>query len=321
MTDEPQNLPARITEEYGTGLEDADPNQISVPRLKIDHPNGVFKDGLTGDEFAKLDGVFLGMIRQRVFFTSTMEERDVKPRCKSNDAEHGFPNMEGPDPDDKYPWHETKLDPNLMPRDEHKRVMVPCKACPFSQWTGTRAKPIPPKCGELHSYPVMYSSTEGGPIDRAGIVQFKGSGVKPSNTFLKGFMMSKRPVYSSTSAVELEVKKRGMVMYSVPKFTRGEPIPEDEWEEYAQELHGLRELLRQPPRPADDEEAPPAGAAMNIPAPPPAAQPAAPHIPAQRTAPPAAPAAPATPASVIDAASGNVPQSAPVEVDEDDLPF
>lgn len=317
-----ENLPATITEEYGTGLEDLDPNEVAVPRLKIDHANALFKDGITGEEFAKLSGVFLGMVKQRIFWNRQVEE-NAKPRCKSNDAAVGYPNMTGPNQEDMFPWAESGLDPNAMPKDEHGRVTIPCANCPFAQWGGTRQKPKPPPCNELHTYPVMFASQEGGPIDRAGIVQFKGSGIQASKGFLRGFNLAKKPLYSATAEVTLTTNKRGMVVYSTPEFRKTGEVPVDEWREYAMELSGLREFLRQPPRPADEELSQVPGSVGSLPVPTPAPAPqAAPHVPQQRTAPaapPAPPAQPAAPSSVLDAASGNIEQ--PAQQDEDELPF
>lgn len=305
-------VPSSVYEEYGTGLEDLDPNEVQVPRIKIDHPNAVFVDSITGEEFPKLEGVFLGMVKQRTMWRKDYNgEADARPQCKSNDAATGFPNMDSSNSDDHFPWADAPmLNAAAMERDEHGRVTIPCEACPFSKWTGTRQKPKPPRCSELHAYPVMYASEDGGDIDRAGIVTFKGSGIRPSKAFLKGFAAAKRAVYTSTASVTLKPEQNGMIRYAVPVFSKGAAVPEKDWPTYGEELRGLREVLREPPRPYTDEDrATAAGAATTIPAP---AQPV--YTPQPQAAP-----APQATGSVVNQASG--PVAPPPSVEEEELPF
>ena len=306
-------VPANLYEEYGTGLEDLDPNEVQVPRIKVDHPNAVFKDGITGDEFPALDGVLLGMVMQRTMWRRDYNgENDARPQCKSNDAAIGFPNMDSSNQDDHFPWNEAVgINAATLEKDEHGRLTIPCAACPFSKWTGTRQKPKPPRCSEIHSYPVMYRSEDGGEIDRAGIVSFKGSGIRPSKQFLKSFAAAKRAVYTSEVRVTLRPEQNGMIRYAVPEFSRTGSVPESEWKAYAEELKGLREILREPPRFSGDENNVAAGAAVTIPTPAPAA---AYTPPTPRTSPEVAPT---SGGSLINQAAAPV---APV-VEEEELPF
>lgn len=299
-----QNLPA-VPTEY-TGLEDLDPNEVQIPRIKIVHPHAVFQDGITGEEFPVLNGVLLGMVMQRTMWPKEVQS-DTRPMCKSNDAALGYPNMDSSNTDDHFPWNEAVgLNPTQMEKDAAGRVMIPCAACPFSKWTGTKQKPKPPRCAEVHTYPVMYSSEEGGPIDRAGIVSFKGSGIRPSKAFLKGFAAAKRAVYTSYASIKLRQEERGMVKYAVPEFSKGGSVPEAEWPAYQEELKGLREFLREAPR-SNSDDAPVAGSAGAMQAP---TQPV-------YTTPPAPRTSPEMTGSLINQAAAPV---APV-VEEEELPF
>lgn len=310
-----ENLPATVTDEYGTGLEDLDPNEVQIPRIKVDHPNAVFKDGITGEEFPEIHGVLLGMVKQRIKWHPALEQREAKPQCKSNDAVMGYPNMEGPDSDDKFPWLESGMNPGDMPRDEVGRITIPCATCPFQQWGGTKLKPKPPPCSELHTFPVMYSIEENGAIDRAGIVTFKGSGIKPSKAYMAGFARSKRPLYSAYTKIKLALNTRGMVKFSIPELSKTGEVAIEEQPKYGEELKGLREFLRQPPRSATEDA--PAGSAGTLPMPSVAPVPtSAPTVPA------ATQPAPAAPSSVIDAVATPASAAPPVETpDDDDLPF
>lgn len=311
-----ENLPATVTDEYGTGLEDLDPNEVQIPRIKVDHPNAVFKDGITGEEFPEIYGVLLGMVKQRIKWHPALEQREAKPQCKSNDGVMGYPNMEGPDSDDKFPWLESGMTPGDMPRDTDGRVTIPCATCPFQKWGGTKLKPKPPPCSELHTFPIMYSIEENGAIDRAGIVTFKGSGIKPSKAYMTGFVRNKRPLYSAYTKIKLGLNTRGMVTFSTPEFSKTGEVAVEDWPQYGEELKGLREFLRQPPRSSSDE-APAAGSAGTLPMP--SVAPVATSAP---TVPAASRPAAAAPSSVIDAVATPASAAPPVATpDDDDLPF
>lgn len=339
----PANLPAvqDALDEYGTGLEDISPDEVAIPRITINHADGVFKDRLTGEEFPVMNGILLGMIRQRVMWHPEISENgDGRPQCKSSDAVTGYPNMEGPRQEDKFPWEDAKgLDPNVLPRDESGRITIACATCPFAKWgdkkPGATTSP-PPRCSERHTYPIMYTTDAGQPIDRAGIFSVQRSGIKDSKTFLAGFVQAKRPVFSSYAEISLERKKRGMVNYAIAKFKKTGPVPEEDWPKYAQELAGIREFLRQPPRFNSDEDGDAGGdtvtgQATRMPvntagtagatvqgtvvqeAPPPA--PVQPTPPVLQTP----TMAPSQPASVVDAAAQAAPN--PAVEDDDELPF
>jgi len=253
------NLPARVTEEYGTGLEDIEDEVGALPRIGINHPGGTFKDTLSGEEFPEIHGVALGLIKQRVMWAPVVED-GAKPLCKSQDATTGYPNAAG-EKEGGFPWSEASgLDPNTSAKDEHGRIVINCEGCPFSEWipdakTGKRK---PPPCKERHTYPIIFNRSGGNtyepPYMESGIVSFQSSGIGPSKKYLSAFVRNKRPLYSAVVRITLDTNKRGMVTYSVPAFAKMAEVPEDEWELYAREYAPLRDYLRQPPRPGDDAD-------------------------------------------------------------------
>ncbi len=259
---QPGNALANIADEYGTGLEDIEDEISAVPRIGINHSAGTFKDSLSGEEFANIYGVLLGMVKQRVMWEKGDIEPGAKPQCKSQDAKTGYPNMGGK-PGESFPWKDAPvLDPNLAPKDEHGRITLACETCPFAEWgpRNEKGKSTPPACKERYTFPVLYNREDPGsslyspPFMESGIVAFQGSGISPAKKFLSAFVRNKRPLYSAVTKISLDVNKRGMVVYSVPTFTKLTDVPDDDWELYARELGPLRDFLRRPPRPGDDQD-------------------------------------------------------------------
>lgn len=244
--------------DYATGLEDLDPGEMGVPRISVIHKEGIFKENTSGEQFAVIRGIVLGLIKQRVMWAPDVEDMSkAKPLCKSNDAAVGYPRVDG-GPDENFPWGDSGLNPDAMPRDEAGKVTIACEACPFTQWgkNPKTGKPVPPICKERYTLPVMYSTDEnwkpGQPLLSAGIVAFQGSGVKPTRGFLGLFARSRLPVYSSYAEITLNLMKRGAVDYSVPEFKRLSSIPQEDWADLSEEYRNIRDHLRTPPRSNDD---------------------------------------------------------------------
>lgn len=253
------NLPATVSEEYGTGYEDLDDEISAVPRIQISHKDGVFKDSLSGEEFATIIGVPLGVVKQRVMWDAEVSETPSKPLCKSNDAKTGFPNMDA-EKDGGFPWSSAPgLDPNTQPKDEYDRIVIACDSCPFTTWgkNAKTGKPVPPPCKERHTYPFIYNRSQHGegfqpPYMESGIVSFQGSGIRPSKLYIAGFKRARLPLYTGVVKVSLDMAKRGSVDYSIPKFQKIGSVPDDELVNFAQEWPEMREFLSRAPRPSED---------------------------------------------------------------------
>lgn len=248
-----ENLPATV-DDYDTGLEDFDGAYASMPRVTIQHADGVFQDMNSNQQFPVAYAVPMGLVKQRVKWHPEIPEGKSVPQCKSQDSLLGYPNMRpDSDPDQLFPWAESGLDINAAPRDEFKRVTIPCEACPFAKWTkSTSGKNVPPKCNILYTIPMMYALEENEPKDRAGIFSFKGSGITPWNKFMGPFSTRKIPLYSATIRLGLDRNQRGKVVYSVPTITQLSATDQDTWTTYSEAYRATREFLRRPPRPDDD---------------------------------------------------------------------
>jgi hypothetical protein len=329
--------------DYETGLEDFDPTEAGLPRIHINHGEGTFVDKQTNEEFPIMYGVFLGLIKQRVFWPREVED-DMKPYCKSNDAEWGFPNMTGPR-GSLFPWSESGMNPATQPKDEHGRVQIKCETCPFAEWTNKDGKQVPPRCSERYTMPVHFNTTgPEGPHTHAGIISFQRSSLTPLKRFIGAFSRSKEPLFSALFSMKLDLNKRGNVTYSVPKVARLGRTLDADWQDYATEYRSVRDMLRRPPRPTEGDSVLPAATNNNWN---PAAGSAAaaagvveatvvedPWAVNQQVTPaaeptwPAQPAQPLVGAGLVDAAS--TPVAAPARTatvpvaaaaDDDDLPF
>lgn len=239
-----------LPSDYETGLEDFDPTDAALPRISIVHEAGTFKDNLSGEEFAEIDGVFLGMIKQRVLWAEDVED-DAKPLCKSSDAETGFPNVTGPE-HSLFPWVESGFSLSAAEKDEYDRPTLNCETCPFTQWGKKGTKSVPPRCSERYTFPIRYRSEPDGALDRSGILSLQRSGITPAKSYLSIFSRGKMPMFSAYTRLKLDRKSRGTVKYSTPVFARGGPVPPEEWEDHAKEYRAIREFLREPPRADDD---------------------------------------------------------------------
>lgn len=314
------------------GLEDIGVGDVVIPRLQIDHVNGLFRDNLSKSEFKTLKVVLLGLVKQRVMFYDDLEDGD-KPQCKSPDFEHGFPNMNLDGKSRKethFPWAKANFDPANFQAEQglNGLVTLPCSTCVFKEWDKGDWKN--PPCAEQHTYPLLYSPDEGESWVPA-LFTVQKTGIKPSRTYISSFAQSKTPTFTVHTELSLQQFSRGTVTYAVPIFRRQEPTDRNSWGEYAAQYRSIRDFIRQPPRRQDEEDAPaapesnvneaPSSAAMPDSTP----APAAPAAPAAPPAPPAQPAAPATPAPAP-AAAQPVPAAAPAAAapaasDDDELPF
>lgn len=320
-----------------TGLEDIGVGDVIIPRLTIKHNDGLFEDNLSKATFGTLKVVLLGLVKQRIMWDDEVDEGD-KPKCKSPDFEHGFPNN---DPtvraDKQFPWAQSNFDPANFPAESglNGLVTLPCASCIFKEWDKGDWKQ--PPCNEQHTFPLLYSPDEGESWQPA-LLTVQRTGIKPSRQYISSFAQAKTPMFTVFTEISLTQQSRGTVRYCVPTFKRSETTDRNAWGTFAEQYRQIRDFIRQPPRRQEEDEgtpvapdenvnavpAAPAPAAAPAPTPaPPAAPPAAPAPPAP-PAPPAAPApAAAVPAPVAEPAPAPVPAAvaaAPAAAD-DDLPF
>lgn len=247
------------------GMEDVDASDLIIPRLQIDHKKGVFRDNLSKEEFSDLKVVILGLVKQRTFWDSDVEDGD-QPLCKSPDFESGFPQMREDIPSHKrFPWQDSNFNPADFPAANgiNGLVTLPCDSCNFAQWGKNQktGKSTPPPCAELHTYPLMYTTDD--EEWTTALVSFKGTGIKPSKNYLSSFAQSNRPMFTSYTNLSLNLQSRGSVEYSVPIFRRGEETDRTMWQTYADTYRQIRDFVRTPPRNQNESEAPAASSNVN----------------------------------------------------------
>lgn len=279
-----KDLPAIPDED--TGLEDFDQSDFVTPTIKINHTEAVFEDGLSGEQFDVLDGILLGLIKQRILWDPEVSD-DAKPLCKSWDFLYGHPS-------DDFPWDPSGFDPDTP-------TPLDCSRCPLKDW-GTHPRNKTPWCSEQHTLPIL-RITAGGSLSPA-LLTVQRSAIKPSKAYLSGFAASGTPAYTVQTKIELQANKRGTVNYAVPRFVKGVATDPDNWPEFASSYRSMREFVRTPRLPDAETET------ESTPTPTPAARPTA----TGRSRPAAAPAAP--PADK----SGKPFDEAPLS-DDDELPW
>lgn len=316
------NLPAN-PEDFdmdNIGLEDIGPGDVSIPRLQIIHPEGKFKNSLSGEIYdSGLEVILLGLVKQRIMWDEDVQDND-KPQCKSPDFNNGFPNVKEDAPERlKFPWGQSNFDFNDFPPERGLNGLptLPCANCIFKDWNKGGWKQ--PPCSEQHTFPILYSS-DGWETSQPALYTVQKTGIKPSRQYISSFAHSRTPMFTVFTRLGLTLQKRGTVTFSVPVFSRGGETDRNQWQEYANQTRAIREFVRQPPRPADDDDEPVASDNENKgPETPTAAAPASAASPAgtPSTASPASPPA-AQPAPAASAAATSVPAT---DGGNDDLPF
>ena len=285
-----------------TGLEDIRPEDIRMPRLKIVHDQGHFKDPLTGETFDKLVCVILGIVKQRVMWDKDVLDDDV-PQCKSHDFEYGVPNIDDELPGRlRFPWGRSVFSQTDFAPDENGRIILPCAKCNFKNWQGKSGDRTPPPCSEQFTMPMLYN-TEGDPDADAwatGILTLQKTGLKPATNYMSAFVQRKQPMFNVFTEITLTQQSRGTVTYSVPRFAQLGPTPPEDRISWGQQYQEIRTFLRSGGSLADlgTEEEYEASDNTNTPAP---------------TAPAAAQAFPAAAAPVASAPVQQEASASPVE--------
>ena len=228
-----------------TGLEDFDSSDAVMPRIKIEHQTGVWKDTLSGQEFTTLRFIALGLIKQRVLFHHNVEDDDV-PMCKSSDFHTGYPNPEAPQKK-SFPWQLSGFNPADFPVDAEGNQPLPCAGCALKDW-GSNPTSDAPYCAEQWTLPIYYDQSPDGSGEWApAILTLQKSSIKPIRTYLTSFKQSNKPPFLAVGHGTLRVMQRGSVTYSVPSFVKAEESPRERWQEFSQQFADMRQFLTRPP--------------------------------------------------------------------------
>jgi len=211
------------------GLEDFGAGDEQIPRLKIVQSEAVFEDNLTNNRFPALEGVALGLVRQRVLFHEDPDEFDG-PMCRSNNFTDGSPWRKN------FPWADAGFTEDDFDDDEP----LPCEKCKLKDW-GSHPSRDTPYCSEQFTIPFMRFHEDG--TQSPTIVSFQKSSVKAVKGFLSGFKQKRLPTFTSETKVTLTPAKRGSVVYAVAKFEVGDATPAEDHPAYAETFVEIRDFL------------------------------------------------------------------------------
>jgi len=242
-----------LTSDMETGLEEFDQTDMVIPRLQILHKEGRFRDTLTNEEFAPLErAILLGLVKQRILWHSTVDDGDL-PMCKSPDHNTGYPNVdEDTKKDKRFPWDLSGFKQSDFSGDQPQ---LPCEGCKLKEWE-THPDGKKPYCAEVYQLPLMYAPNEDSDLWIPAIVAFSKTGLKTLRNYLSGFQRRQAPLFSAVTRVELELNKRGGNIFSTPKFTKVDDIPQADWREHSLNFSSMKAFLQRPPREFEDEGGP-----------------------------------------------------------------
>lgn len=248
-----------------TGLEDLDQSDFVIPRLSIKHKEGHFHDNLSGESFAAIDAIVLGLVKQRIMWHPTVD-KDDKPMCKSPDFNLGFPNIDNNPKGKTFPWNVSNFSPDqarvspTMPGPDGQPLTIetnghpvlPCGSCKFKEWE-THPNGKNPWCSEQHTLPIMYRGADTDEPFALAILTLQKSGITPSKKYLTSFARTRSAPFTVITNLTLQMQSRGDTVYSTPVFKKSGETDRADWPEYAESYRSVREFVRQAPRPKDDD--------------------------------------------------------------------
>lgn len=247
MTD---NLPA-AAEDNGLGiegLEDIKATDLTLPRINIDHRDGVYVDSLSNERFETLDLILCGLVKQRVLWDPEIKEESPGPWCRSMDAKMGIPNIE------MFPWAASGLE-DL--NDGEEGLALPCDSCNLKDW-GSNPKGETPWCSEQYTFVAVrpMPDEDGSTFYSPFLFTVQRTGIKPAKAYLTSYVKSKQPLYTALTVVKLDHRKRGANPYAVPTFTKGAATDKEDYPEFATTYRDIRTFLTTPRNFEEREETP-----------------------------------------------------------------
>jgi len=239
-----------------TGLEDFGVEDISMPRLVIDHDDCVYKDSQTEQTFSSLETIIFGIHKGRIMWGEISDSDNANPPlCKSTDFKHGFPNM---DPEagkmQQFPWNaQTVYKPEdakaiQLADGNFSLPSLDCEPCHFRKWntdpTGKR-----PWCGEVITFPLVYKIIENGEeVWMPALFSVKRSGLKNAKNYVTPFATRKTPMFTVVTTLGLQQNKRGKVTFGVPTFSKTGETDQGDWPMYHEQFLSAYTFLSQMPQ-------------------------------------------------------------------------
>jgi len=159
-----------IPEEYrGSGLEEVERGDFTMPRVQVKQPTsrieagqaGQFYFTLTGRVVDNINAVLLKMTKSRVYWPKG--KLDADPICASDDARVPRPGMDAP--------------------------AATCAECPFAQWGDDGS---PPECSLTYNFLAVDIDDEDTPF----IISLHGTSVKHARAVLSAFVLKRKPLWS-----------------------------------------------------------------------------------------------------------------------------
>jgi hypothetical protein len=231
------------------GLEDMSAADVGTPRIQIDHDEIMFRDSQTGELYPQLENiVILGLQKQRVLFPAIIGDEGANdPMCKSFDAKTGLAVPA------TFPWPSTKFDPNAYPKvgedTDFPRISLPCAECNLQNWD-THPRRESPWC-TLQNTVIILNNYDG--VWMPALISFQRSALKGCNTYLSSFIRAAKPAFTAYTTITLDRGKKGTNEYGIPKFTKGQATPPENYPYFSQVLREVKDYLTQSLR-GDDEE-------------------------------------------------------------------
>lgn len=276
------------------GLEDFDlATDAVMPRIQIDHREGLYVDSLTNETHERMDVILLGLCKGRVLWPEEVAD-NAKPLCKSYNFREGHPD------ETLFPWRASGFSPD-------QPTPLSCEDCKLKEWgSGQNGSPW---CTEQHNFALL--TQQGDPADdlwTPALLTLQRSGLKPSRAYCTSFARSKTPLYTVQTTIGLTQHKKGSVPYAVPSFIKGAPTDPDLWSYFADQYRTIAGFITAAPVGEDET---PVGSPASSSAGSSSSGPAAGATPVSTP--------PAKPADVMDAASTVGTPAEPAG--DDDLPW
>lgn len=212
VSDDGKSAIERFQAEFGggvpVGLENVGSDDLSLAIIRIDHEENKFLDSLTGQHYDELDGVILGLLKQRVLWDPDQDSK-APLLCKSRDANVGNPREE-------FPWEEYRKHGG---QEVAGSETIACGSCSLAKW-GTHPKNDTPWCSLQYAFPFAFGTDE----QVAGLLTVQRSSLKGAQKYISAFVRDAVPLFAFKTKITLNGNRKGTVKYSTPNFIRGEAI-------------------------------------------------------------------------------------------------
>lgn len=211
------------------GLETVESDDVSLAIIKIDHKTGTFVDSLTGQSYSEIDGVLLGLLKQRIMWDTDLSAKNGL-MCKSRDAKIGTPR-------ESFPWAKFKERKGVEPVGSDE---IACATCPFAEW-GSHPQRDSSWCALQYTFPVVVGTDSN---NVTGLLSLQRSGVKPAKSYVSGFIRDAIPMFSVRTTITLTRAENGGTVYYTPKFARGEAVEDVEaWKQWASDWGRISKIV------------------------------------------------------------------------------